>query len=192
MKKSLSILCIAVIMLSCFCACSGGKPEEPATSSVSKVTVIDGIKKYAPSTEKEPTIVDRKDVTEAPSIRTDTTKTLVRSDVEITLSDYYVYNKSYVKIKDFELTDFGVGSIEGYAKLELTSLGFGEKQVRVGLLYLDENGKTVKTSFILADIKNGGYKEGDVVDCRFDIDESLHASKLVFVDYSAVSAEINF
>lgn len=191
MKKTLSLICLAAIIISAFCACTH-LPDEPATTAVKTFEVSNGIGENEPSTEKAPTVVEGTvKPTSAPTeIKTEKAAALAIPDMDFVLSDYYIYNKSCVKIKDIEMTDYGLGFVECYAKLELSDIAFGEDSVRVGALYYDDDGEVVKTSFLLCDIKNGNHKEGEVVDCRFDIPDGYNIAKIAFVDYAEVSDQI--
>lgn len=192
--KKITCLVLALVLLAGFCACSK-LPEEPATTTQAVYSVVDEIASAEAaenSTEaQQPTSEDASSVegvseTQAPTQVSDSS---FISSYEFVMADYYIFNKSHVKILDIELVDYGLSKVIGFAEVEVSGLAFGESEIRVGCITYDANGEVLKTSYLLVPVKDAKLKEGDTMDCRFEIPDGT--AKIEFVDYSAVAAEID-
>lgn len=184
MKKVISLLSVFAILAVSFCACTK-LPEEPATTQLVKYTVV---REFDDATT-EPAPVKKGEETTAPS----TTKQkelppAAASEYDFVIADYYISGKSYVKINNVELYDYGLGTVDGYATVEFAGLASSDNEIRVGLRMYNAQNQTVKTSYLIA-ILNGAddYKEGDTANCRFSIPADLGITKIEFVDYSEIA-----
>lgn len=184
MKKVISLLSVFAVIVAGFCACTK-LPEEPATTQLVKYTVA----REFDDTTTEPAPVKKGEETTAPA----TTKpkqlpVAAASDYDFVIADYYISGKSYVKINNVELYDYGMGSVDGYAAVELTGLASSDNEIRIGLRMYNAQNQIVKTSYLIAIVKGAGdLKEGDTADCRFEIPTDLGVTKVEFVDYSVVA-----
>ncbi|MBQ6264860.1 MAG: hypothetical protein IJK60_05365 [Clostridia bacterium] len=105
-------------------------------------------------------------------------------DVDFVVADYYVYGKSYATIDNVVLEDYGIGKIEGIAKVTLKGLSHSDKDFRISYKAYDSKGEVISQSFILAAVKEANYKEGDTVNCRFSLRRDARIVKVEFINYS--------
>lgn len=191
MKKFISLICIFAIIGACLCACSK-IPEEPASSTVVNFTVVDRAETAAStetaSTETASTEAQTdKDGSPAETTTAAATKEIkaLASNFDVVIADYYTYNKSYAKIKDVVITDYGFGKPTAYALVELSGIAFGEDELRIGYRCYDADGETVRSSYLLVPLKAKDLKEGDTFKCRFDM--PLETDSIEFVEYAGVA-----
>lgn len=191
--KKITCLVLALVLLAGLCSCSK-IPEEPATTTQAVYSVVDEI---ASAEAESSSAQAQTSTTEAASENTEEPATQPStqaadssfiSSYEFITADYYVFNKSHAKILDIELVDYGLTKVIGYAKVEMTGIAFGEDEIRIGCRAYDKDGKVLKTSYLYAPLKEAKLKEGDTMDCRFEIPDGT--VKIEFVEYSAVAAEI--
>ncbi len=194
--KKITCLVLALVLLAGFCSCSK-IPEEPATTTQAVYSVVDEIAsaeaESAAQTATQPqesTSESSSENTEEPATQpsTQAADSSFISSYEFIIADYYVFNKSHAKILDIELVDYGFTKIIGYAKVEMSGLAFGEDEIKIGYHAYDKDGEILKTSYLYAPVKDAKLKEGDSMDCRFEIPEGT--AKVEFVEYSTVVAEI--
>ncbi len=190
MKKTICLV-LALVLLAGFCSCSK-IPDEPATTTQAVYSVVDEIAsaEAESSAAQGSTTEAASENTEEPATQpsTQAADSSFISSYEFIIADYYVFNKSHAKILDIELVDYGLTKVIGYAKVEMSGLAFGEDEIRIGCRAYSENGEVLKTSYLLAPVKEAKLKEGDTMDCRFEIPDGT--VKIEFVEYSAVAEEI--
>lgn len=182
MKKTAIIVSALLIFCAVFCSCTK-LPEEPATTAVKQYAVEED---FGDDLTQPAPVIKGETTTAKPTVPAAD----LESDYDIVTADYYVFNKSYAVIEDISLYNYGLNTVEGYVKLNLKGIAFGEDQFRVGCLMSDSTGKVVKTTFILADLKANGYKQGDIAECRFDVPAGMDIVKVEFVDYAQVADRI--
>ena len=142
------------------CSCGANLPSQPAQTQVVKGSVE---KAYDESDGKVQTIKTK--------------------DVDFVVSDYYVYGKSYATIDNVVLEDYGIGKIEGLAKVTLKGLSHSDKDFRISYKAYDAKGDVVSQSYILAAVKDANYKEGDTVNCRFHLRRDVKIVRVEFTNY---------
>lgn len=189
--KKITCLVLALVLLAGLCSCSK-IPEEPATTTQAVYSVVDEIAsaEAESSSAQVSTTEASSENTEEPATQpsTQAADSSFISSYEFVTADYYVFNKSHAKILDIELVDYGLTKVIGYAKVEMSGLAFGEDEIRIGCRAYDKDGEVLKTSYLYAPVKEAKLREGDTMECRFEIPDGT--VKIEFVEYSAVAAEI--
>ncbi|MBQ8763476.1 MAG: hypothetical protein IJZ07_05175 [Clostridia bacterium] len=172
MKSLISIILVLTVISLCFFGCKSNIPEEPATTGSANYTYINPYGQTAPN----PDNVEPSEGQTFPVVYVETV-----NDVEIVLSDYYVYGNSVASIKNIKLKDDGISvNADGYAEVEVQAIGSRKDDIKIGYLAYDANGKIVRNTYILVPLK--GVKEGEIVSGR-RFDFPREAVKIVFVDY---------
>lgn len=185
MKKFISLICVLAIVCACFCACSK-IPDQPASSTVVNYSVItDAVTAAADDTSTTaPSSTEAASAAES-TTEAESTSSKYLSDYDCIIADYYTYNKSYAKILDISIKDYGVGKPTAYAVVEMSGIAFGEDEFKIGYHCYNAAGEVVRTSYLLAPISLRNLKEGDTTKCRFDVAEGT--VKVEFVEYSTVA-----
>ena len=163
MKRIIAAVLTVASLCALLCSCGAKLPTEPAQTQVVKGSVE---KAYDESDGQM----------QATKI----------GDVNFVVSDYYVYGKSYATIDNVVLEDYGIGKIEGMAKVTLKGLSRSDKDFRISFKAYDAKGEVVAQSYIRAAVKDANYKEGDTVNCRFSLRRNLKIVKVEFIDYVEV------
>ena len=161
MKRIIAAVLTVALLCALLCSCGANLPSAPAQTRV-----------VAGSVEKAYDVNDGK------------MKETKIGDVDFVVADYYVYGKSYATIDNIVLEDYGIGKIEGIAKVTLKGLSRSDKDFRISFKAYDSKGEVVAQSFILAAVKEANYKEGDTVNCRFSLRRDLKIVKVEFVGYT--------
>ena len=160
MKRLIAVILTVSALCSLLCSCGAKLPSQPAQTQV-----VSG------SVEKA---YDENDG------KMQTTKI---GNVDFVVADYYVYGKSYATIDNVVLEDYGIGKIEGLAKVTIKGLSHSDKDFRISYKAYDSKGETVSQGYILAAVKDANYKEGDTVNCRFSLRRDLRIVKVEFTNY---------
>lgn len=172
MKSLISVILAMTVIALCFFGCKSNIPEEPATTGSANYTYINPYGQTAPDPEN----MKPSEGQTFPVVYVETI-----NNVEIVLSDYYVYGNSVASIKNIELEDDGISvNADGYAEVEVQAIGSRKDDMKIGYIAYDANGKIVRNTYILVPLK--GVKKGDIVaDRRFDFPRE--AVKIVFMNY---------
>ena len=173
MKSIISIILALTVIALCFAGCKTNTlPEEPATTGSANYTYVNPYGQTAPDPEN----VTPTEGQTFPVVYVETV-----NDVEIILSDYYVYGKTVASIKNIELTDDGISiNADGYADVEVSSVGSKKDDMKIAYVAYDAQGKIVRNTYISVPLK--GVKSGDVVEHRrFDFPRDT--VKIVFSNY---------
>ena len=173
MKSIISIILALTVIALCFAGCKTNNiPEVPATTGSANYTYVNPYGQTAPDPEN----VTAPEGQTFPTVYIETV-----NDVEIVLSDYYVYNNTVAKIKNIELSDDGISvNADGHADVEITAIGSRKDDMKIGYIAYDANGKIVRNTYILVPLK--GVKKGETVEGR-RFDFPREAVKIVFMDY---------
>ncbi len=110
-------------------------------------------------------------------------QTIKTGNVDFIIANNYVYGKSYATIDNVVLVDYGIGKIEGLAKVTLKGLSRSDKDFRISYKAYDAKGDVVSQSYILAAVKDANYKEGDTVNCRFHLRRDVKIVRVEFTNY---------
>ncbi len=172
MKSVISVILAMTVIALCFFGCKSNIPEEPATTGSAEYSYVNPYGATAPDPEN---VIPSEGQT-FPTIYVETI-----NNVEIVLSDYYVYGNSVAKITDVELSDDGISvNADGHAAVEVTAIGSRKDDIKIGYTAYDANGKLVRDSYILVPLK--GVKKGETVERR-RFDFPRETVKIVFADY---------
>lgn len=172
MKSALCLFLVLVTVTLCFFGCSN-IPEEPATTE----TMIQSYVNPYGATAAPPVNVDPTEGgTTLPVQYVETT-----NNVELVFSSYYVYKNSVAKITNVQLEDDGFSlNADGYADVEMISIGSRKEDMKIGYTCYDENGDIVRSNFVFANLD--GVSEGDTcTERRFEVPRKT--VKVVFHDY---------
>ena len=177
--KKIAAIVLAFAMVFAFAACNKGKDEtKPTETTTEKVT-------YNETAPAEPLVTSKGDVIYPEytyvSDGESGSYTEVVENIEVVYQSYYGYHNSYSKIIDLKIEDIDrMGSLDGYATVELLGVGEGES-MRIGYRCYDAEGNVVRNVFFSV-WYDGAVKAGDVVkDCRMDIPRNT--AKIEFFDY---------
>ncbi len=172
MKSLISVILAMTVIALCFFGCKSNIPEEPATTGSADFSYVNPYGQTAPDPEN----VTPSEGQTFPVVYVETV-----NNVEIVLSDYYVYGNSVAKIKDIELKDDGISiNADGYADVEMTAIGSRKDDMKIGYIAYDADGKVVRDTYVLVPLK--GVKKGETVENR-RFDFPREAVKIVFMDY---------
>lgn len=172
MKSLISIVLAMTVIALCFFGCKSNIPEEPATTGSANYSYVNPYGQTAPDPEN----IEPSEGQTFPVVYVETV-----NDVEIVLSDYYVYGNTVASIKDIELRDNGISiNADGYADVEVTAIGSRKDDMKIGYIAYDANGKIVRNTYILVPLD--GVKKGETVERR-RFDFPRETVKIVFMDY---------
>ena len=172
MKSLISVILAMTVIALCFFGCKSNIPEEPATTGSANFSYVNPYGQTAPDPEN----VTPSEGQTFPVVYVETI-----NNVEIVLSDYYVYGNSVAKIKDIELKDDGISiNADGYVDVEMTGIGSRKDDMKIGYIAYDADGKVVRDTYVLVPLK--GVKKGETVENR-RFDFPREAVKIVFMDY---------
>lgn len=173
MKSLISIILVTAVFTLCLFGCkSNNIPEVPATTGSANYTYVNPYGQTAP----DPVNVQPSEGQTFPVKYIETI-----NNVEVVLSDYYVYGNTVASIKDIELKDDGISvNADGYADVEVTAIGSRRDDMKISYLAFDASGKIIRDTYILVPLK--GVKEGDTVKRR-RFDFPRETVKIVFMDY---------
>lgn len=173
MKSIISIILAMTVIALCFAGCKTNKlPEEPATTGSANYSYVNPYGQTAP----DPVNVEPTEGQTFPVVYVETI-----NDVEIVVSNYYVYGKTVLSIKNIELADDGISiNADGYADIEVSNVGSRKDDAKIAYVAYDAQGKVVRNTYISVPLK--GVKAGGVVEHRrFDFPRDT--AKIVFTDY---------
>ncbi len=172
MKSLISVILAMTVIALCFFGCKSNIPEVPATTGSANYSYVNPYGATAP----DPVNVQPSEGQSFPVVYVETV-----NDVEVVLSDYYVYGNSVCSIKNIELKDDGISvNADGYADVEVSAIGSRKDGIKIGYVAYDANGGVVRRSYMLVPLKD--VKEGEtVMGRRFDFPRE--ATKIVFSDY---------
>ncbi len=172
MKSLICVILAMTVITLCFFGCKSNIPEEPATTGSANYSYVNPYGQTAPDPEN----VEPSEGQTFPVVYVETI-----NNVEVVLSDYYVFGNSVAKITNIALEDDGVSvNADGYADVVMTAIGSRREDVRIGYIAYDANGDIVRNTYITVPIKN--VKENETVSRRrFDFPRD--AVKIVFMDY---------
>lgn len=160
MKRLIAVVLTVASLCALLCSCGTKLPSAPAQTQVVKGSV-----------EKAYDVNDGKmQITKI-------------GDVDFVVADYYVYGKSYATIDNVGLEDYGIGKIEGVAKVTLKGLSHSDKDFKISYKAYDAKGDVAAQGYILAAVKEANYKEGDTVNCRFSLRRDAKIVKVEFLNY---------
>lgn len=172
MKSLISIVLAMTVIALCFFGCKSNIPEEPATTGSANYSYVNPYGQTAPDPEN----IEPSEGQTFPVVYVETV-----NDVEIVLSDYYVYGNTVASIKDIELKDNGISiNADGYADVEVTAIGSRKDDMKISYIAYDANGKIVRNTYILVPLD--GVKKGETVERR-RFDFPRETVKIVFMDY---------
>ena len=172
MKSLISVILAMTVIALCFFGCKSNIPEVPATTGSANYTYVNPYGQTAPDPEN----VTAAEGQTFPVVYVETV-----NNVEIVLSDYYVYGNTVASIKNIELAVDGISvSADGYADVEVTAIGSRKEDMKIGYIAYDANGNIVRNTYVLVPLK--GVKEGETV-ARRRFDFPREAVKIVFMDY---------
>ena len=163
MKRIIAAVLTVASLCALLCSCGVKLPSEPAETQVVKGSVE---KAYDESDGK--------------------IKASKIGNVDFVVADYYVYGKSYATIDNLVLEDYGIGKIEGLAKVTLKGLSHSDKDFKISYKAYDSKGEVVVQSYIRAAVKDANYSEGDTVNCRFSLRRDVKIVKVEFTNYTEV------
>lgn len=172
MKSLISVILAMTVIALCFFGCKSNIPEVPATTDSANYSYVNPYGQTAPDPENvKPAEGQTFPVVYIESV----------NNVEIVLSDYFVYGNSVCSIKNITLEDDGISlNADGYAEIEVKAIGSRKDDIKIGYVGYDADGKVVRNSYVLVPLK--GVKEGEIVkDRRFDFPRET--VKIVFSDY---------
>lgn len=177
-KRAISVILAASAVVLCFAGCTADLPETPAETYTASYTYVNPIKPDIPTSAP------------AEGEEGDTMQTAIANsgavvkstNVDFVLKDYYIFGSSVAKITNVELDDYGIGNINGYADVEIISVGHRSDGMRIGYRAYDATGKLVRQSFILAKLDDKSIADGTVVEAR-RFDFPREAVKVEFYDY---------
>ena len=173
MKSIISIILTMTVIALCFAGCKTNKlPEVPATTGSANYSYVNPYGQTAP----DPVNVEPTEGQTFPVVYVETI-----NDVEIVVSDYYVYGKTVLSIKNIELADDGISiNADGYADIEVSNVGSKKDDAKIAYIAYDAQGKVVRNTYVSVPLK--GVKAGDIVEHRrFDFPRDT--VKIVFSDY---------
>jgi hypothetical protein len=172
MKSFISIILATAVIVLCFFGCkSNNIPEVPATTGSANYTYIDPYGQTAP----DPVNVEPSEGQTFPVRYVETI-----NNVEIVISDYFVYGKTVASIKDIHLEDDGISvNADGYAEIEVSAIGSRKDDMKIAYVAYDDAGKIGRNTYVFVPLD--GVKKGETVKRRFDFPRD--AVKIVFMDY---------
>ncbi len=172
MKSLISIILATTVIALCFFGCKSNIPEVPASTSSADFSYVNPYGQTAPDPEN----IEPSEGQTFPLVYVETI-----NNVEIVLSDYYVYGNSVAKIKNIVLEDDGISvNADGYAEVEVTAIGSRKDDIKIGYIAYDAYGKIVRNTYMLVPLKD--VKEGETV-TRRRFDFPRETVKIVFMDY---------
>lgn len=174
MKSILSILIIVSVFAFCLLGCTSNIPEEPAQTYSAQYTYINPLGATAANPENQ---TEKNGTTAVQYIETPV-------NVQLVLNDYYVFGNSVAKITNVDFDDFGIGNVNGYADVEIIAIGRRSDDMRIAYKAYDADGNVVRTSYIIAPLKDKSIKEGSVCEGR-RFDFPREAVKVEFYSYVA-------
>lgn len=173
MKSFISIILVTAVIALCFFGCkSNNIPEVPATTGSANYTYVNPYGQTAPDPENvEPS--------EGQTFPVRYVETI--NNVEVVLSDYYVYGNTVASIKNIQLKDDGISvNADGYADVEISAIGSRKDDMKIAYIAYDAAGNVVRDTYVFVPLD--GVKKGEtVVRRRFDFPRE--AVKIVFMDY---------
>ncbi len=178
--KKIAALILVFVMAFAFAACNKNKDDPPTTENTTEKAT------YNETAPAEPLVTSKDDImypeyTYVADGENNGKYSETIDNIEVVYQSYYGYRNSYSKIIDLQIEDIDrLGTLDGYASVEMLGVGEGES-MRIGYRCYDADGEVVRNVFFSV-WYDGDVKAGDVIkDCRMDIPRST--VKIEFFDY---------
>lgn len=156
MKRFVCVILAASALALSFAGCSS-LPKDPAEEYTAQLTYVD---------PAGMTVV----VTNPDTGKTEIKGIETVGNIQLVFEDYYVYGKSVAKITDVEIQDLGIGSVRGFADVEMITVGTRKNGMKIDYTAYDKDGNVVRDSYVLAVLEetenSPKVNDGDVVERR--------------------------